>query len=136
MQPFARGYAANADVFSPQDLLSNHRHHDRMIHVVVGSITVRNILKCEPANEVHDAGIARFKDSVGLHVHFVKLIHETIDHHLRGVEHREILLLKISRALRWCTRRAATGEITSPLSRPEAKTQYPTNTVVPKEVSV
>src|SRR5262245_4002520 len=80
-----------------------------MIHVVVRSVAIRNILKCEPSNEAHDAGITRFKDSIGLHVHFVKLVHETIDHHLGGIKHREILLLKISRAFRWCTRRAATG---------------------------
>src|SRR5262249_27246517 len=80
-----------------------------MIHVMVRSAAVGNILKCEPPHEAHDAGITRLKDSVGLHVHFVKLVHETIDHHLRGINHREILVLKISRALRWCARRAATG---------------------------
>src|SRR5215467_9308249 len=87
MQPLARGNTANAYVPASQYLLSDQRHHDGMIDVMVGGITRRNILKREPRDKTHNSRIARFEYSVRLLVHFVKLVHEAIDNHLRGIKH-------------------------------------------------
>src|SRR5262245_46584154 len=89
MQPLPRGDAANANVPAAQNLLTDQRHHDGMINVVVGCVAVCDILKREPTDEADDAGIARLEHSIGPLVHDLKLANEGFDDDLCGVEHRE-----------------------------------------------
>src|SRR5262249_13726527 len=87
MQPLPRGDAANANVPAAQNLLTDQRHHDGMINVVVGCVAVCDILKREPTDEADDAGIARLEHSMGPHVHDWKPANEGFDDDLCGVKH-------------------------------------------------
>ena len=57
MEPIAWGNAAVPDVFPAQNLLADQCHHDGVVHVVVGRITISNILQREARNEANDVRI-------------------------------------------------------------------------------
>jgi hypothetical protein len=76
-----------------QNLLSDRRHHDRMIEVVVGRVAISDILKCDPGHEADYAWITWLKQSVGPFILALKLANKCIDNNLRGIEHRRYLRL-------------------------------------------
>src|SRR6266576_275249 len=62
-----------------------------MIHVVVRSITVGNVLHCQPCDEPNNARIIRFEHPVGLAISCLELLNERFDDDLYGIEHRSLL---------------------------------------------
>jgi len=93
MQPLTRGNAADANMPAAQNLLSDQRHHDGVIDVVVGRVAGCDILKREPGNKANDTGVARFERSVGSIVHRPKLANERFNDDLRWIEHRDNLVV-------------------------------------------
>src|SRR5262245_61845178 len=87
MQPFAWRDTPLADVFAAQDLLTNQRHHDSMIHVVVRSIAIGNIFHCQSSDEPDDAGITGLKHPVDLLILLLELFNKRVDDDLDGVKH-------------------------------------------------
>src|SRR5258707_14721856 len=68
MEPIAWGNAAVPDVFPAQNLLADQCHHDSVVHVVVGRITISNILQREARNEANDVRIGGLEDPIDLAV--------------------------------------------------------------------
>src|SRR6516162_3649146 len=87
MEPIAWPNAALARMFPEQNLLADQRHHDGVVHVVVGRITIGNILQREATNKTNDVRIGGLKDSVDLAVLASKLIDKRLDDNLCWVEH-------------------------------------------------
>src|SRR5260370_22803363 len=87
MQPFAWRDTPLADVFAAQDLLTNQRHQDSMIHVVVRSIAIGNIFQCQSCDEPDDAGITGLKHPVELLILLLELFNKRVDDDLYGVKH-------------------------------------------------
>src|SRR5215472_4519972 len=87
MEPIARCNAALAGVFAEQYLLADQRHHDGVIHVVIGRVTVGNIFQREASDKTNDVRIGGLKDSVDLAVLVSQLPDKCLDDNLRGVEH-------------------------------------------------
>src|SRR6516164_10561028 len=87
MEPIAWPNAAFARMFPEQNLLADQRHHDGVVHVVVGRITIGNILQREATNKTNDVRISGLKDSVDLAVLASKLLNERLDDNLCWVEH-------------------------------------------------
>src|SRR6202521_352659 len=94
VQPVARCDTALTGVFAAQNLLADQRHHDGMIHVVVGSIAVGNVFQCQPSDEGDDAGVAGFQHPVDATIHLLKLLNKGLDDDLRGIEHRGLRTAK------------------------------------------
>jgi hypothetical protein len=84
MQPLAWRDTSLADVFTTQDLLTNQCHHDSMVHVVVRSITIGNIFRCQSCDEADDAGITGLKHPVDLLILLMELFNKRVDDDLRG----------------------------------------------------
>src|SRR5215831_13489362 len=87
MEPIAWPNAALARMFPEQNLLADQRHHDGVVHVVVGRIAIGNILQREAPNETYDVRIGRLENSVDLTVLAFKLLNERLDDNLSWVEH-------------------------------------------------
>src|SRR5262245_12494766 len=87
MQPFAWRDTPLVDVFAAQNLLTNQRHHDSMIHVVVRSIAIGNIFHCQSSDEPDDAGITGLKHPVDLLILLLELFNKRVDDDLYGVKH-------------------------------------------------
>src|SRR5262245_1607151 len=87
MQPIARRDTALLGVLPAQDLLAHQRHHDGVIHVVVGGITVGDVLQGETAHKRNDVRISRLENAIALGVRRAKLRDEGLDHNLCGIEH-------------------------------------------------
>src|SRR5215470_17276083 len=87
MQSFAWRDTPLVDVFAAQNLLTNQRHHDSMIHVVVRSIAIGNIFHCQSSDEPDDAGITGLKHPVDLLILLLELFYERVDDDLYGVKH-------------------------------------------------
>jgi hypothetical protein len=73
MEPIAWGNATLLDVSPAQNLLAHQGHHYGMIYVMVGCITIGNILQSEAPNESNDIRIGWFEDAIDLAVHISKL---------------------------------------------------------------
>src|SRR5262249_32852239 len=101
MEPIAWPNATLARVFPEQDLLADQRHHDGVVHVVVGRITIGDILQREAPDETNDVRIRRLEDPVDLAVLAFKLLDERLDDNLRGIEHDRLrsvpILLRFER---------------------------------------
>src|SRR5215831_11977972 len=87
MEPIAWPNAALARMFPEQNLLADQRHHDGVVHVVVGRIAIGNILQREAPNETYDVRIGGLEDSVDLAVLAFKLLNECLDDNLSWIEH-------------------------------------------------
>src|SRR6516164_3355338 len=101
MEPIAWPNAAFARMFPEQNLLADQRYHDGVVHVVVGSITIGNILQREATNKTNDVRIGGLKDSVDLAVLASKLLDERLDDKFCWVEH-DRLPLRGSAKPGWC----------------------------------
>src|SRR5262249_12753971 len=75
---------------APENLLANQRHHNGMIDIMVGCITVRNIFERQPSDKANYAGIVWFKPSVVPFILGLQLANKSIDNNLRGVKHRTL----------------------------------------------
>src|SRR6516164_10284208 len=87
MEPIAWPNAALARMFPEQNLLADQRYHDGVVHVVVGSVTIGNILQREASNKTNDVWIGGLKDSIDLAVLIFKLSDKRLDDNLCGIEH-------------------------------------------------
>src|SRR5262245_9176892 len=93
MKPLTWRHATDGNMATAQNFLSDQRHHDGMIDVVVGSVGICNIFKREPPDETDYAGITRLKHSVGPLIFALKLANKGFNDNLRGIEHRRHLRL-------------------------------------------
>src|SRR5262245_60204370 len=93
MKPLTWRHATDGNMATAQNFLSDQRHHDGMIDVVVGSVGICNIFKREPTDETDYAGITRLKHSVGPLIFTLKLANKGFNDNLRGIEHRRHLRL-------------------------------------------
>ena len=109
MQPLTRGNAADANMPAAQNLLSDQRHHDGVIDVVVGRLAGCDILKREPGSKANDTGVARFERSVGSIVHRPKLANERFNDDLRWIEHRDNLVVPNFAEARHCVAQPKVG---------------------------
>jgi len=87
MEPIAWGNPALTGVLPEQDLLTDQRHHDGVVHVVVGRVTIGDILQREATNETNDVWIGRLEDSVDLAVLGFKLPDKRLDDDFSRIEH-------------------------------------------------
>ena len=87
MEPIAWGNPALAGVLPEQDLLTDQRHHDGVVHVVVGRVTIGNILQREATDETNDVRIGWLKDAVDLAVLVFKLPDKRLDDDFSRIEH-------------------------------------------------
>ena len=87
IEPIAWGNPSLADVLPKQDLLTDQRGHDGVVHVVVGRVTIGNILQREAANETNDVRIGRLEDSVDLAVLAFELPDKCVDNDFSRIEH-------------------------------------------------
>jgi hypothetical protein len=56
MKPLTWRHATDGNMPTAQNFLSDQRHHDGMIDVVVGSVGISDIFKREPPDETDYAG--------------------------------------------------------------------------------
>src|SRR5712675_604700 len=87
MEPIAWGNAAVPDVFPAQNLLADQCHHDGVVHVVVGRITIGDILQREARNEANDVRIGGLEDPIDLAVHMLKMLDKRLDDNFCWIEH-------------------------------------------------
>src|SRR5215475_2217935 len=87
MQPVARRYTAFANMLAPQDLLTDQRHHDGVLGVMVRRIAVGDVLHGDAADELDDAGVVGLEHAVRVQVRGLQLAYKRFDHDLRRVEH-------------------------------------------------
>src|SRR6266850_8141865 len=87
MEPIAWGNTAVPDVFPAQNLLADQCHHDGVIHVVVGRITISNILQREARNEANDVRIGGLEDPIDLAVNMLKMLDKRLDDNFCWIEH-------------------------------------------------
>src|SRR6187200_1124146 len=90
MEPIAWGNAAFPGVFPAQNLLADQCHHDGVVHVVVGRITVGDILQREARNEADDVRIGGLEDPIDLAVHILKVLDKRLDDNFCGIEHERL----------------------------------------------
>src|SRR6267142_2575779 len=97
MEPIAWGNADVPDVFPAQNLLADQCHHDGVVHVVVGLITIGDILQREARNEANDVRIGGLEDPIDLVVHMLKMLDKCFDDNFCWIEHdrlRSVMLFR------------------------------------------
>src|SRR5260370_29115625 len=97
MEAIAWGNGAVPDVFPAQNLLADQCHHDGVVHVVVGRITIGDILQREARNEANDVRIGGLEDPIDLAVHMLKMLDKCLDDNFCWIEHdrlRSVMLFR------------------------------------------
>ena len=93
MKPLTWRHATDGNMPTAQNFLSDQRHQDGMIDVVVGSVGISDIFKREPPDETDYAGKTRLKHPVGPFILALKLANKCFNNNLRGIKHRRHLRL-------------------------------------------
>src|SRR6266700_1436484 len=97
MEPIVWSNAAVPDVFPAPNLLADQCHHDGVVHVVVGRITIGDILQREARNEANDVRIGGLEDPIDLAVYLLKMLDKCLDDNFCWIEHdrlRSVMLFR------------------------------------------
>src|SRR6266700_2393460 len=128
MEPIVWSNAAVPDVFPAQNLLADQCHHDGVVHVVVGRITIRDILQREARNEANDVGIGGLEDPIDLAVNMLKMLDKRLDDNFCWIEHdrlRSVMLFRFRHFVTGYRSRAIRFSSSGRAPRADVKLQAP-----------
>jgi hypothetical protein len=85
--PVARANASLTDVLATQHLLTDQSHNHRVLGIVIGCITVGDVLHSCATDECDDVGIERLQHAICVYVRGLQFAHEGFDDDLRRIKH-------------------------------------------------
>src|SRR5262245_46148183 len=88
MQPILRRDTAFAEMFAFEDLLAHDSDHQRVLHIVIQGITIRDVFERHASRPGDDPRVGWFEDTVCAAIVLLQEINKALDQQLRGVEHR------------------------------------------------
>src|SRR6516162_6935965 len=87
MEPVVWANAPFTDVLAAQDFLPDQSHHHRVLGIVIGRITVGDVLHRGVTNECDDVRVGRLQHAICVYIHGLQFAHESFDDDLRRIKH-------------------------------------------------